>query len=210
MDEPDPTQPCEICDRLIHTHMGPRKLDVQKMIHSSFRCRPCIRSTKLKKDLCKLCKHMGLRHLLICCRHLFEEAWNSGPDSKLTLDLRLGSWDELRSRTKCSLCELIARCSLRLSTVTRSLLPARGPWEVFLRIENEKTDATVQHQLRFGCRRLYDLYDTDIGRIRYSLMPFSPKENQWRKLLPWVDTCSPGSKRVAVASTTSSIRKFID
>lgn len=79
-----------------------------------------------------------------------------------------------------------------------------------LRIENEKTDATVQHQLRFGCRRLYDLYDTNIGRIRYSLMPFSPKENQWRKLLPWVDTCSPGSKRVAVASTTSSIRKFID
>lgn len=204
MVEPDTTQPCDICDGLIHAHRGFRKLDVQKMIHSSFRCRRCTRSTKLQKDLCTLCKHMGLRHLLICCRHLFEEAWNSAPDLGPTLGLRLGSWDELSSRTKCSLCELLAHCLMRLATANRGLLPSRGLLDVFLRIITMKTGATVQSQLHLDCNRLYDQREINIGRIRYF------KENRWRKLLPWADTCSLGSKRVAAASTTSSIGKFID
>lgn len=210
MDELDPTQPCDICDGLIHAHIGFRKLDVQKMIHSSFRCRPCTRSTKLQKDLCTLCKHMGLRHLLICCRHLFEEAWNSAPGLELTLGLRLGSWDELRSRTKCSLCELLAQCSIRLITAESDYVSDLPSCEILLHIETKMTAAAYQNQLHLRVRSLYDQQGFNIGLIRYSAITLQSKARQWIRRLPWGNIRFPSSRKLIAPSTTTSIGPFID
>lgn len=210
MDEPDPTQPCDICDHLIHPNISLRKLDVQKMIHSSFRCRPCIQSTKLQKDLCTSCKHMGLRHLLICCRHLFEEAWNSDPDSEPELNLCLGSWDELRSRTKCSLCELLARCSLRLITVNRGYLYDLPSCEILLHIEPKKTTSAYQNELHLRVRSLYGREESNIGLVRYSAINLQSKAKQWIRRLPWGSICFPSSRKLISPSTTTSIGHFID
>lgn len=101
MDETLPAVSCETCQHHITSVSGLSKAEWQEAIHSQRHCLSCILAKVFQTDLCNLCRHIGVRHLIFCSQ-LFKPGPLMSPNR---LHLSLGSWEDLKSRKGCPLCQ---------------------------------------------------------------------------------------------------------